>query len=181
MPSPSRIMFIRHAEKPIAEENGVNRHGAENEECLSVRGWLRAGALARFFCPYQGSTAMKPNAIYAAGIGTHSPSHRPKETVKPLVELLDEEATFNDRYPKSNGKGMLADVLQQTGIVLIAWEHTLIPGLVEHLVSSSQNVPRQWPDDRFDIVWILDFENGSWVFSQMPQMLLAGDRDAPIS
>ena len=38
--------------------------------------------------------------------------------------------------------------------------------------------PRHWPDDRFDVVWVLDQagDGAPWTFAQVPQRLLAGDR-----
>jgi hypothetical protein len=42
-------------------------------------------------------------------------------------------------------------------------------------------VPHKWPDDRFDIVWVLDEAGTDWAFSQIPQMLLSGDSPKPIT
>jgi hypothetical protein len=39
----------------------------------------------------------------------------------------------------------------------------------------------KWPDERFDIVWVLDRDGERWKFSQLPQMLLAGDSEKPIT
>ena len=45
MAMPSKIIVIRHAEKPDATDEGVTPHGAGDKESLIVRGWQRAGAL----------------------------------------------------------------------------------------------------------------------------------------
>jgi hypothetical protein len=53
--APSRIMFIRHAEKPhkppCDNDDGVKKTGEKDNESLTVRGWQRAGALVHFFSP----------------------------------------------------------------------------------------------------------------------------------
>ncbi|MEA2409523.1 MAG: hypothetical protein QOC77_84 [Thermoleophilaceae bacterium] len=43
-------------------------------------------------------------------------------------------------------------------------------------------IPPSWPGKRFDVVWCfaLDSDSGVYEFSQVPQMLLHGDRDTPI-
>ena len=43
--------------------------------------------------------------------------------------------------------------------------------------------PAQWPDDRFDMIWVVDRDgaNGPWHFAQVPQLLLSGDVAHPIS
>ncbi len=48
-----KIMLIRHAERPNADKSlrGVGFDGRKDKESLTVRGWQRAGALARFFAP----------------------------------------------------------------------------------------------------------------------------------
>jgi broad specificity phosphatase PhoE len=85
--SSKRIMVIRHAEKPgvPTDDGGVAADGARDDESLTVRGWQRAGALARFF---SSQPELRPRAVFAAGIGHGSKSRRPMETVMPLVDLL---------------------------------------------------------------------------------------------
>jgi hypothetical protein len=42
-------------------------------------------------------------------------------------------------------------------------------------------VPKIWPDNRFDLVWIFDRAGAGWSFSQVLQRLLPEDGDEPIS
>jgi broad specificity phosphatase PhoE len=48
-----KIMVIRHAEKalPGGVISGVNEAGGPDPNSLSVRGWQRAGALAKLLAP----------------------------------------------------------------------------------------------------------------------------------
>ncbi|ACD20062.1 phosphoglycerate mutase family protein [Paraburkholderia phytofirmans] len=184
--SPHRIMFIRHAEKPGPNEGiGIETDGKADPESLSVRGWQRAGALARFFCPIEEThaTRLKPATVYAPGTGPSSKSKRAMQTVTPLVALLQLQAASRVNYVtshlKDDGPALMNDVLAQSGIVLIAWEHKVIPSLIG-LVPDAPTVPSSWPEDRFDMVWILDHAADKWSFSQLPQLLLAGDTANPI-
>ncbi|MFM0213690.1 phosphoglycerate mutase family protein [Paraburkholderia sediminicola] len=183
--APDRIMFIRHAEKPDASEGtGIEADGKADAESLAVRGWQRAGALARFFCPVEEkhSARLTPATVFAAGNGPASKSKRSMQTVAPLVALLRATSQVNyiTTYLKDDGAALMTDVLTQSGIVLIAWEHKVLPPLIGH-VPGAPAVPATWPEDRFDIVWILDRAAGRWSFSQHPQLLLAGDSAEPIT
>jgi hypothetical protein len=183
--APKRIMFIRHAEKPheppCENDDGVKKNGETDKESLTVRGWQRAGALAHFF---SSQLAIRPNVIFASGISDKSDpqekskSHRPKQTVTPLAELL--KMDINTTHLKDDLKPLIKDVTSQTGIVLVAWEHQNITPLVD-LLPNAPKVPQKWPDDRFDIVWVLDADGADWKFSQIPQLLLAGDSPKPIT
>jgi len=88
----SKIMVIRHAEKPDDEGTtfGVDIQGNQNPEELIVRGWQRAGALATFFAPPDGhfrdQRIETPVTIFATCIAHHSKSLRPQHTVEPLAE-----------------------------------------------------------------------------------------------
>lgn len=66
--------------------------------------------------------------------------------------------------------------------MLVAWQHDEIPDLVHH-VAGTKIAPKPWPGDRFDMVWVLDQAPGAiaWTFSQVPQLLLAGDSAQPIT
>jgi hypothetical protein len=54
----SKIMVIRHAEKPdeAGTTFGVSVEGNQDPEALIVRGWQRAGALTTFFAPPDGTS-----------------------------------------------------------------------------------------------------------------------------
>jgi hypothetical protein len=173
---PKRIMFIRHAEKPgeppCKDDSGVRKDGETDKESLAVRGWVRAGALVRFFAT---GHDLRPDVIFPAK--ADGSSHRPKQTVTPLAKLLG--LTINDTHAKDELKPLVADLLQQDGTVLVAWEHKVIPKLVR-LLHDGKDVPAEWPDARFDMVWMLDRTGDGWTFLQLPQLLLDGDSATPI-
>ncbi|WP_322032588.1 phosphoglycerate mutase family protein [Paraburkholderia sp. J76] len=182
---PHRILFIRHAEKPgAAFGGGVNADGRPDEESLAVRGWQRAGALTQRFGAHDGPLRLAAGlaTVYAAGLGKGSQSKRSMQTVAPLVALLQasEPLRYETGYAKDDGAALMADVLMQTGVILIAWEHKVLPSLVARLPDAPV-VPSAWPDDRFDMIWILDRASHGWSFTQQPQLLLAGDSASPIA
>jgi hypothetical protein len=104
------------------------------------------------------------------------------ETVTPLTDLLKETAkvVLVTKYLKDDLKPAIKDMLSRTGIVLVCWQHELIPSLVA-LLPNAPPVPQHWPGSRFDIVWVCDATGTGWRFSQVPQLLLAGDSADPIS
>jgi broad specificity phosphatase PhoE len=178
--TPKRIMFIRHAEKPgvPGDGGGVQPDGSQDGESLTVRGWQRAGALAQFF---SSRPELKPGVIFASGLGHGSKSKRPMQTVTPLADLLKTEAVaLVTTHLKDDLQPLMEDVLSRQGPVLVAWEHKLIPALVERL-PNPPSIPRNWPDDRFDVVWLFDRTDTGWSFSQLPQLALSGDSAKPIS
>jgi broad specificity phosphatase PhoE len=179
---PTKVMIIRHAEKPMPGKAGVDKDGEQDGEALIVRGWQRAGALARFFAPrdghFQAPGIGRPQTIYAPRVETKSESRRPKQTVEPLAKLIGID--ISDEFRKGRESELVADVLGRDGIVLISWEHKAIAGIVEG-IGGRDIVPPVWAEDRFDMVLVLDRINGGWTLSQVPQMLLAGDRDDPLS
>jgi hypothetical protein len=62
--------------------------------------------------------------------------------------------------------------------LLVAWEHKRIPLIANRLIGDASNVPRVWPDDRYDVVWVLERDpiTAGLRLRQVPQLLLAGDR-----
>jgi hypothetical protein len=124
-----------------------------------------------------------PTYVYAAKSDAadddDSHSMRPIETVTPLAEKLatsDPTFSLNVNFAVGQENALIADVLARAGIVLIAWEHHHIPLIGAKL---SSDVPNKWPGGRFDLVWIfLRAASESYIFSQVPQLLLAGDEAA---
>lgn len=184
-----RIMLIRHAEKPdTPPPYGIDDNGEQSKECLTVLGWQRAGALACLFAPSRGPLQSPllatPGAIFAAPHGgkadDESKSHRPMETVTPLAQKLG--ITLRTDFANGQEAEVAQAAMAEQGAVLIAWQHSDIPLIANAIAGNDTTVPQKWPGDRFDIVWIFDLQSdGSYAFSQLPQLLLAGDQSAVIS
>lgn len=180
-------MIIRHAEKPetTPKIDGVTPEGKKDKEDLIVLGWQRAGALARFFSPHAPNKIAKgldtPVTIFAAAVNAQSKSVRPQHTVTPLSQLTG--IAINQSYGKGDETALAAGAKAAApkGAVLIAWQHQDIPTIVDAIAGAGTS-PAKWPGDRFDMVFVLESKNGtSWNFSQVPQMLLDGDSETPIS
>lgn len=189
-PTTSKIMVIRHAEKPTGNYQGINVYGTEDEESLIVQGWQRAGALVALFDPFNGplqnTELAVPDVLYASVPRTpgeskkkYSKSERPLETITPLSQRLQIDINLN--YGADEYKDMADDAMAQTGTVLIAWQHSDIPHIANH-IQAVNTAPQSWPDDRFDVVWVFDLDEstGTYSFSQVPQNLLAGDQNTGI-
>lgn len=119
-----------------------------------------------------------PTHLFASRIGeSTSLSRRPRETLEPLSAYLGVE--IDGRFLKDQADELVAAVKACSGIVLIAWEHRMIPGIAAKLLGTTSTAPAVWPDDRFDVVWVFEpDESGTQsTFRQVPQMLLAGDLD----
>ena len=86
----TKIMVIRHAEKPDDKDGGVDPKGNPDKHDLIVRGWERAGALVQFFAnPRDPNGPIKqPATIFATEPSTGSDSKRPLHTVTPLAKFL---------------------------------------------------------------------------------------------
>ena len=172
----TKIMLIRHAEKPTDKDGGVDHEGKADKRDLIVRGWQRAGALTQFFAnPRDPDGPIKrPAAIFATEPTTGSESQRPLHTVTPLSHFLN--FTINSTIAEGAEDRLVKDAIAENGVVLVAWHHEKIPAIA-NLILGNKTAPQRWPGDRFDLVWIFDraAPNAPWKFSQAPQLLLAGD------
>lgn len=176
--APRKIMIIRHAEKAqVIGGMGVDEHGNADEHSLAVRGWQRAGALVGYFAEPWAPGITRPDVIYATGTGPGSPSQRSIETAAPLASKLG--CAFITKFAKEDSAAAMREALGQTGVVLMVWEHKMIPTLVAAL--HAPDVPFHWPEARFDMVWLFDRRETDWVFAQVPQCLLAGDKIQPLA
>ncbi|MCG8404854.1 MAG: hypothetical protein MI923_06620 [Phycisphaerales bacterium] len=165
---PSKIYILRHAEKP---------EGAS--ERLSTKGYERAAALA-YYLP---SIESEIHSIFAAGIGTHSPSHRPKETVKPLARRLCK--CIDDSFLKDRSSELVAHILKEKKYegraLVICWEHTFIDKIAKDF--NACGIPSEkWPASRFDLVWKLTYmdQDPPYKLEQIPQCLMYNDSDTCI-
>ncbi|MEU8548110.1 hypothetical protein AB0C81_14115 [Streptomyces roseoverticillatus] len=179
------IMIIRHGEKP--KENGkkppfgITEDGERNDHALLVRGWQRAGALVTLFAPEGGEPRKglrRPDAVYAAGPHPGAKGLRPSETVAPVAAKLG--VRTNVTYRTGDEKALAKELAARHGRTLVSWEHNAIPEIVKGLGGEVRpSPPEDWPDARFDLVWVLVRSGPGWTFTQVPQLLLAGDSQDP--
>jgi broad specificity phosphatase PhoE len=202
MAMPTKIMVIRHAEKPDDKHQGVTSHGDADKASLIVRGWQRAGAITALFDPTNGPlqnpNLVVPKVIYASDPEKPSEaddddgkkgskSKRPLQTITPLAERLGIKDKVNVKFAKGDEKHMVESVLGESGVVLISWQHQKIADIAKHIVGSkppTKPIPAKWPGDRFDIVWVFTPPAPSsdhWGFVQVPQQLLSRDAGTVIA
>jgi hypothetical protein len=98
----TKIMLIRHAERPNKKAKAVTAEGKRDHEELIVRGWQRSGALVRLFAPRNGTFVdprlAQPKTIFASAVTKRSTSWRPQHTVLALADELKLE--LDVRFPK---------------------------------------------------------------------------------
>ena len=175
----AKIMLIRHAEKPNGDSGpGLMPNGAENPRALTMTGWRRADALAGLFNPADGasprSPLAKPGSLFASG----SESLRPKQTIAPLAAALNLSIRT---FLKGQEPQLVAAVKAAEDPVLISWQHEAIPEIAALIRGGADGVPPHWPADRFDLVWVFDFQaSGAWSFRQVAELVMPGDSAKPI-
>src|SRR5215211_6707860 len=106
----TKIMLIRHAEKPLSDPPpyGVTSDGEREKESLTIRGWQRAGALTTLFAPantFQDPSLARPQFLYASKFIKRNGSRRAVETLTPLAEKL--AIRINSNFPREELKDML--------------------------------------------------------------------------
>ena len=182
----TKVMLIRHAEKPLGSSGpcGVTAEGEREKESLTVRGWQRAGALAHLFAPADGRfpdpSLARPQFLYASKPKRQNGSRRSVETITPLAEKL--ATRINCNFTRSETAEMLEDALACGGVVLICWQQEYLPEIANRILGDETTAPQDWPDDRYDMIWVLDRDavSGRYSLKQVPQLLLMGDWPTPI-
>jgi hypothetical protein len=176
----SQIVLIRHAEKPAepAPPHGVSLDGQPDVESLTVRGWQRAGALACLFAPpfgaHRGKGLGQPRYLYASNPRKHR-SKRSRQTLSPLARKLGLE--INSDFSPGEEEELARDARSRSGVVLVCWRHQHLPAIAHHLLGDRTTAPQRWSEDRYDLIWVLDFDRATdqYRFSQLGQGLLHGD------
>jgi hypothetical protein len=177
------LMLIRHAEKPLPTGHafGTSPEGRTDKRSLTVDGWLRAGALVELFAPARGAPPAglrRPDAVYAAA-GRNGRSRRSVETVEPLARQLGVPVV--DRYAPGEERELVGELVDRPGATLVSWHHKSLHRVVDSLGDITPTPPRSWPRDRYDMVWVFVRDGARWRFTQVPQLLLPGDRPVPIA
>ncbi|MEU9041727.1 MULTISPECIES: hypothetical protein [unclassified Kitasatospora] len=179
MPEPSDpgreafVMVIRHGEKPDGSHPGLDEAGKPDGKSLTERGWARAKALPTLFSPPVPGLRTPARILAAADDGPLAGARRMRQTVTLLADRLG--LTVNTGYAESQESALVGSALAGEQPVLICWEHSRIPRIVEALGATDSGVPAAWPD-RFDTIWTFSRPaRGPWAFHEVRQHLLDGD------
>src|SRR6185369_15284627 len=121
-----------------------------------------------------------PQFLYASKPTKRNGSRRSVETITPLAEKL--AIRINSHFQKSEVEEMVEEVFLCAGVVLICWQHVSLPKIASYILGSSTGVAKEWPEDRFDMVWVFDLDHARSLYhlKQVPQNLLMGDWATPI-
>lgn len=167
-----RVILLRHAEKASADGRvrAVDTRGRPDPNELSVRGWQRAGALARLFAPGGGDLGV-PAALFAGAPTAAHPSRRSISTLAPLAERLG--LATDSRFARGQEAEIARAAAERPGLVLVAWDHRHLPALARAF--GATDAPGGWPAACFDRFWILQRDGLGWRFEARSQGLLAGD------
>jgi hypothetical protein len=190
---PAQIYIIRHGEKPAdlptptatpSPPFGIDVNGNQDAHSLLPRGWQRSGALAVLFAPALGplqAGLQMPATLFSPDYGNpdKTQAHRTYQT----IEGLSGRSNLPINTPFAEGQeSALANaiVANYAGVLLVCWEHQHIPAIATALPTvSGTQIPAAWPGDRFDLIWSFSLQAGTspiaYVFTQIPQQLLAGD------
>jgi hypothetical protein len=179
--APTIVMFIRHGEKPSEHgaPRGINHHGEHDNHSLSVRGWMRAGALAGLLA-HAPSLAhphvQPPQRVVATKPSPEAKSRRELDTAEPIARRL--HLVVDSDMEHGSEDAVRENILGDPRVTLVVWHHGTLGHLVRGFpISNADDVPHHWPDDRFDLIWVLTREpsDTEFVFSSVEQRLLDGD------
>jgi broad specificity phosphatase PhoE len=171
------VMVIRHGEKPDGSDPGIDAQGNEDDSSLTAVGWQRAERLPDLFDPQSGDPRpglVRPAAIYAAGANDDGEGARTRETVAPLAERLG--IAVNADYGKGDEEKLVDQVIAEPGPTLICWAHGELPTIADAFPNVTPTPPKDWPDDRFDVVWTFTKTADGWHFAQLPELVLPQDQ-----
>ena len=180
--APEVIMFVRHGEKPGegTKPHGVNHHGEHDGHSLSVLGWTRAGALAGLFAHAPSTSASAHRA--ARSRHRHPPHRGSQEQARDPHGGADGQRlklAIEDGHTHGNEAELVAGGARSAENALVVWHHGTMAKIVRHFpIVNQEEVPKHWPDERFDLIWVLVREPGealAYRFVIVPQMLLADD------
>jgi len=175
------VMFARHGEKPgeSGAPHGINAQGESDKHSLSVRGWTRAGALAALLAhaPLRSHPhVVRPQRILATAPTHETKSWREIDTAVPVGQRLG--VSVEEVHGLGDEEAARRSILIDSRHTFVVWHHGSLPEFVRGFpIANAEDVPQRWPEDRFDLIWLLRREPGAatYTFSHVYQQLLAGD------
>ncbi|KAK4696257.1 hypothetical protein P7C70_g8405, partial [Phenoliferia sp. Uapishka_3] len=137
----NKIILIRHGEKPPHSATGLSKAGKKRAQCLrkvfGKKGKHNVGLImAESFNPNTGMRA------------------RPYQTVKPVAKDLGLKVDLSCERDDAECVRRVVKEFSKTSTkdVLICWKHSELVNL-QAALGGAATTP--YPDDRFDVVWIM--------------------------
>ncbi|SCV67164.1 BQ2448_5810 [Microbotryum intermedium] len=144
---PNRILLIRHGEKPDHNKEGLSEKGRRRAQCLRKVFGRRSSyniglIIAQSYNPYTGTRK------------------RPYDTVLPVAKDLRLPVITDCPMPPNSQRDdpdCVVNIVRQFAKhsrqdVLICWKHSFLRDLAEAFGSQAR---LEYPDNRFDIMWIV--------------------------
>ena len=95
------------------------------------------------------------------GSADKTADHRTYQTIQALSDRLG--LAIVSAYAEGDEPALASAVVSQnSGVVMICWEHDHIPPLASSLPAVAGTViPQAWPGDRFDVIWTFTLAPGA--------------------
>jgi hypothetical protein len=107
-------------------------------------------------------------------IQTALPGIRVCEHLPGIAKRLDLDMI--DHFGRGDEATLVAEVVSADQPTLVVWDHGHIPTLTRAVpLAPGTEVPDAWPEDRFDLYWVLTPGESGYSLTIAPQELLAGD------
>jgi hypothetical protein len=137
-----KLVIIRHGEKDASGDN------------LNCKGMNRALQIPKVIVGKFGV----PKFIYVPTVNTgKSTTHsRMFQTATPLASKYG--INVDSKYDVEDYEKLAANLQAQTGTILVVWEHEAIVEIAKALGAKTKGL--QWPDNDFDSIWIVTYNNG---------------------
>jgi hypothetical protein len=140
--SAQTVIIIRHGEKPPKGES-LNCQGLNRSLKLPAVLYSKFGV---------------PGIIYVPSLDNNiSTGHaRMFETAIPLAAKYN--LKINSKYVEMDTAALAKEIKSQKGIVLVVWQHSIIPSIIREL--GVKGFSMRWDDSDYDSIWIINFTKG---------------------
>jgi hypothetical protein len=140
---------------------------------------MRAGALAAWLAqaPADAPTGIRrPERILATKPSAEAKSRREIDTAEPIGRRL--RVLVDSEVARGDEELIRESILCDARPTLVVWHHGAMGHLVRGFpIANATEVPHHWPDERFDLVWVLSraAAEPEYSFASVDQALLDGD------
>jgi hypothetical protein len=140
--APLKVVFLRHAEKPLKGDN-LSCQGLNRSMLLPPMLYARFGIPTATYIP-------------SMALGDSTKHSRMFQTLIPFAVKYN--LALTSKFEEKDSVGIARDILEKKGTVLVVWEHKCIVSIVRALGIDDKML--LWPDDDYESIWTITFENG---------------------